>query len=100
MNRQQLFNEFRVAQLAIQAATGNCGFLQLDGIDQIIIPNSYLYIIEVNLIRDEIIVNYCTDRNFTMPLITLSDSVIDMIVTTMKRKALELADKLTSKEDI
>ena len=99
MDRKQLFNEFRVAQLALKSSGDNQNLLILGNIDQIPLPNSYLYLCEVYLNRDLVRLNFGVNE-IDMPLTALSDSVIDMIVTTMKRKALELADKLTSKEDI
>lgn len=97
--RRQLFNEFRVAQLALKSAGNNPGLLILEGIDQIPLPNSYLYLCEVYLNRDMVRLSF-NGNEIDMPLTSLSDSVIKMIVDIMERKALELADRLTSEEDI
>lgn len=93
-----LLQEFRAMQLAIKGAgmlisNGKTIFdkLMLDGIDAIEL-GEHVKIIEISLNTDDIVIE--TYGTTYLRLSKLSDDVIEMLISIMRAKALEIADRL------
>lgn len=92
-----LLQEFRAMQLAIKGAgmlisNGKTIFdkLMLDGIDAIEL-GEHVKIIEICLNTDEVLIE--TYGTTYLRLSKLSDDVIEMLISIMRAKALEIADR-------
>lgn len=92
-----LLQEFRAMQLAIKGAgmlisNGKTIFdkLMLDGIDAIEL-GEHVKIIEISLNTDDVVIE--TYGTTYLRLSKLSDDVIKMLISIMRAKALEIADK-------
>lgn len=85
---------FRTMQLAIQGASKHqvVEKLILDGIDKIVLGEE-LYITEISLNMDLVVVSLY-DNECYVPLTNLSERIIKSIISTMRDKALEIADKV------
>lgn len=95
MNKNDLIQlqEFRAMQLALKGALVNTDFnsLILEGIDKINIGDE-LEITEISLDTDCIVVSIgCAERY--APLSSFSQHIIDDIISTMRYKALDIANK-------
>ena len=92
-----LLQEFRAMQLAIKGAgmlisNGKTIFdkLMLDGIDAIEL-GEHVKIIEISLNTDDVLIE--TYGTTYLRLSKLSDDVIEMLISIMRAKALEIADR-------
>ena len=92
-----LLQEFRAMQLAIKGAgmlisNGKTIFdkLMLDGIDAIEL-GEHVKIIEISLNTDDVVIE--TYGTTYLRLSKLSDDVIEMLISIMRAKALEIADR-------
>lgn len=85
---------FRTMQLAIKGASKHqvVEKLILDGIDRIVLGEE-LYITEISLNMDLVVVSLF-DNECYVPLTNLSERIIKSIISTMRDKALEIADKV------
>ena len=98
MMKATLLQEFRAMQLAIKGAgmlisNGKTIFnkLMLDGIDAIEL-GEHVKIIEISLNTDDVVIE--TYGTTYLRLSKLSDDVIEMLISIMRAKALEIADRL------
>ena len=92
-----LLQEFRAMQLAIKGAgmlisNGETIFdkLMLDGIDAIEL-GEHVKVIEISLNTDDVVIE--TYGTTYLRLSNLSDDVIEKLISIMRAKALEIADK-------
>lgn len=85
---------FRAMQLAVKGASKHqvVEKLILDGIDKIVLGEE-LYITEISLNMDLVVISLY-DNECYVPLGNLSEQIIKSIITTMRYKALEIADKV------
>lgn len=86
-----LIHEFRVAQLAIKGAVTNAQFLELDGVDTIAFGDMG-EITEVSLEHDVVTISV-EDINNIVNVRCLAEHIVEDVISTMKAKAVELADK-------
>lgn len=86
-----LLQDFRVAQLAIKGADTNAQFLELVGIDSISFGDMG-EITEVSLEHDVVTISVESINN-VVNIRCLSDSVVEDVISVMKAKAVELANK-------
>ena len=86
-----LIQDFRVAQLAIKGAVTNAKFLELEGVDTIPFGDVG-EITEVNLEHDVVTISVEDIHNVTN-IRNLAEHIVEDVISTMKAKAVELADK-------
>lgn len=87
-----LLQDFRVAQLAIKGADTNAQFLELNELDSISFGDMG-EITEVSLEHDVVTISVESINNI-VNIRCLSDSVVEDVISVMKVKAIELADKM------
>lgn len=87
-----LLQDFRVAQLAIKGADTNAQFLELDELNSISFGDMG-EITEVSLEHDVVTISVESINNI-VNIRCLSDSVVEDVISVMKAKAVELADKM------
>jgi hypothetical protein len=86
-----LIHDFRVAQLAIKGAVTNAQFLELDGVDTISFGDVG-EITEISLEQDVVTISV-EDINNIVNIRCLAEHIVEDVISTMKAKAVELADK-------
>ena len=86
-----LIQDFRVAQLAVKGAVTNAKFLELEGVDTIPFGDVG-EITEVNLEHDVVTISVEDIHNVTN-IRNLAEHIVEDVISTMKAKAVELADK-------
>lgn len=87
-----LLQDFRVAQLAIKGADTNAQFIELNELDSISFGDMG-EITEVSLEHDVVTISVESINN-VVNIRCLSDSVVEDVISVMKTKAVELADKM------
>lgn len=86
-----LIQDFRVAQLAIKGADTNAQFLELNGVDSISFGDRG-EITEVSLEYDLVTISV-EDINNIVSIRSLSEQIVEDVISVMKAKAVELANK-------
>lgn len=88
-----LLQDFRVAQLAVIGASKHKDIeeLSLDGIDRVSLGD-IIEISGIKLRKDFVVISVC-DCESLMPISNLSDVVIKFIISILKSKSLDMANK-------
>ena len=86
-----LIQDFRVAQLAVKGAVTNAQFLELNGVDTIPFGDVG-EITEVSLEHDVVTISV-EDIHNVVNIRNLAEHIVEDVISTMKAKAVELADK-------